>query len=414
MLNVADNRRWQLALVLMVTFFVAYLDRLNITFAVPLMAQEYGWSEEQTQSYGSLLMGIFYGAYGIANIFLTPFAARFGPRKSLLVVVTLWSLFTALGAWVSQWMMALIATRILLGAAEAVHVPMVSQLFKHWFPLEERARANSIFVAGLFLAVLLSPIMLVPLMSALGWQWGFVLIAFFGLLLSLPLVYFVVYNTPEEHPAISEQEKAFLLAGRQREEAVEADGLQWRDVIVMPTFLLLCVIGITNNIIALGVSSWLPTYFTSNRGVAFEDITLLVALPYVFSLLGIATWGYLGDKLNKRAVIGAFGSVAAGFAIYMGLNAENLYVVLGWFSLCMFTASAFNACEFALLQRIAPLSQAAHTMGMYNGLATLIGGGLGPAIVSPIISADGPVWIISALAVSNAVLLLTAYRILRY
>ena len=70
----AGHRRWQLALVLLVTFFVAYMDRLNITFAVPLMATEYGWSETQTREYGSLLMGLFYAGYGLANIFLTPFS----------------------------------------------------------------------------------------------------------------------------------------------------------------------------------------------------------------------------------------------------------------------------------------------------------------------------------------------------
>ena len=83
----SGHRRWQLSLVLMVTFFVGYLDRLNITFALPLMAAEFGWSEVQTQDYGSLLMGLFYGGYGLANIFLTPFAVRFGPRRSLLIII---------------------------------------------------------------------------------------------------------------------------------------------------------------------------------------------------------------------------------------------------------------------------------------------------------------------------------------
>ena len=83
----------------MVTFFVGYLDRLNITFAVPLMAQEYDWTDAQTRDYGSLLMGLFYAGYGLANMFLTPCAARFGPRNSLVFIIILWSLFTALGAW---------------------------------------------------------------------------------------------------------------------------------------------------------------------------------------------------------------------------------------------------------------------------------------------------------------------------
>ena len=50
---------------LLMTFFVGYMDRLNISFAVPLMALEFQWSEEQTREYGSLLMGLFYPAMAL-------------------------------------------------------------------------------------------------------------------------------------------------------------------------------------------------------------------------------------------------------------------------------------------------------------------------------------------------------------
>ena len=410
----AEQQRWRLALVLMVTFFVAYMDRLNISFAVPLMAAEYGWSEADTQSYGSLLMGIFYGAYGLGNLLLTPYAARLGPRRCLLLIVVLWSVFTAMGAWLSQWLIALMATRVLLGFSEAVHVPMVSQLFKLWFPVQERARANSIFVSGLFLAVLLSPLLLVPLMDSLGWRWGFVVIALAGLLLSLPLVVLFVRDTPAESPGITAEERAYIASGLEQAATEEQGGDIWRSLVLTKPFLLVLVVGIINNVVALGVSSWLPTYFTTARGVDFKDITWLVATPYLFSLLGIALWSNLGDRYNVRAGIGAFGCAGAGVLLYFALTAESMPVVLACFSLAVFMVSAFNACEFALLQRIAPLEHAAHGMGIYNGIATMIGGGLGPLIVSPIISADGPAWGISLIAFANACLLLWVYRLVRY
>ena len=134
----------------MVTLFVGFMDRLNITFALPLMAQEYGWTDAQVQVYGSRLLGMFYAAYGVANIFLTPFAARLGTRRSLMIIVVLWSVFTALGAFVSQFIMLLLASRILLGLAEGVHVPMMMTATQAWFPPAERSRANSIVAAGIF------------------------------------------------------------------------------------------------------------------------------------------------------------------------------------------------------------------------------------------------------------------------
>lgn len=411
---VLQERRWQLALVLCVTFFVGYLDRLNISFAVPLMAVEFGWSAEQTRDYGSLLMGLFYAGYGLANIFLTPLAARFGPRRSLLVIVTLWSLFTAMGAWVSQWLMLLMATRVLLGLSEGVHVPMVSQLIKTWFPREERARANSIFVSGLFLAVILSPLLLVPLMSWIGWRAGFILIALFGALVSLPLVLRFVHDRPSQGDGVGEAELDLITNGQAEEAAEYPDALTIRQLLRLPRFLLLGLIGIVNNVVALGMSSWLPTYFTNSRGIPFEEIAWLVAIPYTFSLLGIGVWATLGDRYNIRALLGAVGFSGAGVMIYLGLQAEALWLVLGCFSLGVFLISAFNACEFAMIQRIVPLQLAAPAMGIYNGCTTIIGGGLGPFIVSPIIGSGGPVWIISAIALVNAALLVLAWRVIRY
>lgn len=413
-LSMAAHRRWQMALVLMVTFFVAYMDRLNISFALPLMAREYGWSQEQTGDYGSLLMGLFYAGYGLANILLTPFAVRLGPRRSLLVIVVLWSLFTAMGAWVSQWLLLFMATRVLLGVGEGVHVPMMTQLTKTWFPREERARANSIFVSGLFLAVALSPIMLVPLMGGFGWRSGFVLLALFGLLVSLPLVYFLVYDSPHQHPRLSDPERAHIAAGRQREALEEDTGISWGALFAMPRFLLLVVIGIINNVVALGFTSWLPTYFTTTRNVPFEDITWLVAVPYAFSLLGIALWAWLGDRFNIRAPLAALGFATAGTVVYIALGSDSLPLVMACFATGVFMISAFNACEFAMIQRIVPLDKVAPAMGVYNGLTTIIGGGLGPFIVSPIIGAGGPVWIVSAIALANAALLLVAWRLIRY
>ena len=403
-----------MALVLMVTFFVGYMDRLNISFAVPLMAVELGWSESQTRDYGSLLMGLFYAGYGLANIFLTPFAARLGPRRSLTIIVCLWSLFTALGAWVAQWLLVLMATRVLLGISEGVHVPMMSQLTKTWFPLEERGRANSIFVSGLFLAVVLSPILLVPLMGGFGWRAGFVLLALFGLLISLPLVLLLVHDRPSQHPLISPAELAHIVAGREREAVDENAGLSLRELFTMPRFALLTIIGIINNLVALGFSSWLPTYFISARGVPFDEIAWLVAIPYTFSLLGIGAWAWLGDKLNIRSALAALGFAGAGLMIYVALQATGITVALLCISIGVFMISAFNACEFAMIQRIVPLDKVAPCMGVYNGVTTIIGGGLGPLIVSPIIGVGGPVWMISGIALVNAALLLLAWRIIRY
>ena len=411
---VMQQRRWQMSCVLLVSFLVAFLDRINVTFALPLMAVEYGWTEEQVREYGSLLMGLFYAGYGIANIFLTPFAAKIGPRRSLLLIIVLWSVFTALGAWVSQWIMLLLATRVLLGLSEGVHVPMMSTLVKTWFPREERARANSIIVSGVFLSVLLAPVVLVPIMSDFGWRAGFLLLAGVGVLISLPLVYWFVYDHPDQHSSLTAEEKALIAAGREREAAEEDGSAGWLELFAMPRFVLFMMTGILNNLLALGFTSWMPTYFTNKRGIPFEEITWLVAAPYAFSILGLVVWSFLGDRFNMRAAFGGIGFALAGAFIYVALGAESLTVVILCMSAAVFSISAYNACEFAMVQRLMPMDKIGPAMGIYNGLTAIIGGGLGPLVVSPIIGDGTGTWIISVLALINGMLLFQVYRLVRY
>lgn len=414
MTSLRVGHRWQLALVLMVTFFVAFMDRINITFALPLMAQEFNWTEAETQKYGSLLMGLFYGAYGLANILLTPIAARAGPRRSLMVIICLWSLFTAMGAWVSQLIMLLMASRVLLGLSEGVHVPMMTTLTKAWFPLEERARGNSIIVAGIFLAVLLAPLMLVPLMSTLGWRAGFLLLAASGALLSLPLVYRYVYNEPEQHAGVSGEELAHILASRELEAQAHTPGQGLREIFTHPVFMLFFLIGVFSNLLSIGISGWLPTYFTNKRGIPFEEITWLVTAPYAFSLVGVAVWSWIGDRFNVRSLVAGGGFALSGVVILIALGTESLWLVVVCMTAAVFLFSAYTANEFALVQRIVPMDRFAEVMGTYNGLTALIGGGLGPALMSPLIGDGEGTWIITAIAVVNGVLLFRFYRMVRY
>lgn len=388
---VAPGRdRWRLALVLGITLLVGYYDRLNVSFAIPLLALERGWTPEETETYGGSLMSLFYVGYGLANIFLSPVAARFGPRRSLAFMVILWSLFTALSAWVSASLVAFYATRVLLGLAEGVHFPMMNQLTQRWFPLRERSRANGVWISGLFLAVLTAPLVLVPLMNALGWRAGFVVLAAAGLLVSLPLVLRYVYDSPGTHPRLGDEERAALVDAAARDLATApettADAATLRRLATSRPFLMMLAAGILNNVVSLGISGWLPTYLTAKLGVPYASLSFFAALPYAFSLLGVAVWAVVGDRTGARARNAALGYFATGLLVYAALSVGAFVPTLALFSLATFTIATFNACEFAMMQRILPPVRIAAAVGLYNGLSTMIGGGLGPFVVGGILS----------------------------
>ncbi|MEM6538829.1 MAG: MFS transporter [Pseudomonadota bacterium] len=422
-----DTRRWRLAWVLMISLFVGYMDRVNISLALPLMATELGWTDAELKSNGELLFSVFYIGYGAANIFLSPLAARIGPRRSLIIIVILWSIFTAVGAFASQLMLAFIASRVLLGLSEGVHFPMMTALTERWFPENERGRANSIWIAGLFLAVLGSPVLLVPAMSVFGWRVGFWGLALAGLAITLPLILRFVYDDPADAPDVSRYRQTPVdgsIGDRETENTPDGYTGDSRGRVIRliqdPTFLLLLSAGILNNVVSLGLLSWVPSFFTRVKGLPYEDLAWAAALPYGASLIGVALWSNLGDRMSARAALAAIGYAGAGIAVFVSLTSSSIATVLTFFSVAVFFSAAYVAAEFALLQKALPRASIGGDVGLYNGLSTMIGGGLGPVIVSSIIGDPAEagsvetLLIIPIICFSIAALLAVAYKRLRY
>lgn len=177
---------WRIPLVLAITTFVHYLDRNTLALALPQIAAEHGWSNAETGLYGEWLLGAFYVSFGVVQIFLSPAAERWSPKGSLALSVAGFSVVTLLFWPLGGSLAVLVGLRLLLGAAESVHMPMNSAIIGRVFPPEARSRANSIYVGGILLALGLSPLLLVPLIGQIGWRKVFGLLGAGGLLVSLP------------------------------------------------------------------------------------------------------------------------------------------------------------------------------------------------------------------------------------
>lgn len=411
------SERWKLAATLGVTFLIAHYDRLNIALAMPLIALEQGWDSAQTATNGAVLMGLFYAGFGVANIFLSPLGQRVGARKSLIVMLMLWSLFTAMGAIASQVLVLLMASRVLLGLSEGIHPPMMNQLTNDWFAPSERSRANSTWISGLFLSILTAPIVLVPIMERFGWRAGFYALAVGGLLISLPLVWLFVHDKPTTHPRVS-PELARKLEAAAHYESI-ADGSPWR-LLRRPSFALMMVAGIINNMVALGIASWLPTYLAGLQGVRYADLTYLAAIPYAASVAGLALWAVIGDKTNRRSIVAGTGYLVAGAIAVGALTAGNhniVWLAVALFSVAVFFVSAHTASEFAIVQRIVPRGQIASGIGLFNGFTTMIGGGFGPYVLGGIIDGGAGIddlAVLFGLCTSITILLVMVSRRVNY
>lgn len=375
-----STTRWQIPVVLAVTVFINYLDRNNLSLAIPRLAQDFGWSDREVGSKGELLLAAFFLSYALSNMLLSPLAERFGAKRSVIVAIAAFSLVTILSAPLGGSFTALIVLRLLLGLGEGVHIPMLSAITSRWFASGERSRANAIWGSGILLSTAIAPLIVVPLTQLWGWRPTFAVLGLGGMLLSIPLVYLLV---PDERLGTGRQSVAGTTLNDARENIRLIN--YRRD----PRFWLAVAGGSLNAFCAFGLLNWLPTYFNRAKGINFEQLQWPLALVFTAGIVGIALMAYLGDKLQRRTQLAGVGFLIAGGMVYIASTTDSVELLVLFFAIAVFCQSAYGAQEYAIVQRILPADRVGAGTGLYNGLSVLLGGVGGSLIPGSIVAATG-------------------------
>ncbi|HET9109635.1 MAG TPA: MFS transporter [Ktedonobacterales bacterium] len=413
----ARSVRWRIPVVFGVTFFVNYLDRNNLALALPIIANEFGWSDKQTGEYGQYLLGAFFLALGLSNIFLSPLAQRIGPRRSVILAIASFSVVTILQAPLGQYLIILIMLRLLLGVGEGFHVPMMSEITSRWFPRNERSRANAIWNVGILLATALGPLILVPLITSIGWRPAFAVLGVAGMLISIPLVLLVVRNEPRREDGVSEAELAYIRHGSGAEVSKETASPS-ASYLRSPSFWLMALAGTLNAFCGFGVLNWLPTYFARTKGIDFSNLGWPLAIIFSAGVVGVLFMAALGDRVNRRVLLMSGGYIVAAGMLYFATTMMSLIPLVALFALGVFFQSAYTGQEFAVVQRIVPDTSVGSGSGVYNGLSILIGGVGGSIVPGTIVAITGSftagMLSIVCGAVLAAIALFVLARVVRY
>ncbi|MDV2997894.1 MAG: hypothetical protein N4J56_007599 [Chroococcidiopsis sp. SAG 2025] len=167
-----------------------------------------------------------------------------------------------------------------------------------------------------------------------------------------------------------------------------------------------------------GILNWLPTYFNRAKGIDFERLGYPLAIIFTAGIVGIALMAYLGNKLQRRALLASIGFALAGVFVYIASSVNQLAILVLCFVLAVFCESAYGAQEYALVQRLLPSHRAGAGTGLYNGLSMLFGGVGGSLIPGSIVavtgSFDAAIFSIVAGALLAAFVMLLLARVLRY
>ncbi len=185
------------------TFLLAMIvlfDRILISVAKDPVAESLQLNDKQM----GWVLSIFALGYAL---FQTPsgmLADRFGARKVLTAVVSIWSLFTALTGAVWNFI-SLLFVRFLFGVGEAGAFPGIAQTIYKWVPVKERGIVHGInFSGGRIGAAIALPIV-AWLIELTSWRMTFVILGLFGIAWAL-IWYLWFRDDPEDHPAIDANE----------------------------------------------------------------------------------------------------------------------------------------------------------------------------------------------------------------
>ena len=286
--------------ILFVGYVIAYLDRINVSFAKLAMAKGLGFGD---RVYG-IGAGIFFIGYFAAEIPSNVVMHAVGARRWLARIMITWGLLSAATLWVREpW--HFYGLRFVLGLAEAGFFPGVILYLTYWYPASFRGRWTATFMTAIPLSGVVGAPMSGLLMQSLdgawgwaGWQWMFLVEAIPACVLGLVILR-RLEDGIDEATWLSRQEKERLHAAIAAENTTRA-ALPLGQALRTPLlwgFALLYFCVITG---LYGIGFWLPTIIAAMGVKDTLHVGLLTAIPYAVAALAMVLVSHSADRRDER------------------------------------------------------------------------------------------------------------------
>ncbi|MDC4493467.1 MFS transporter [Acinetobacter baumannii] len=328
---------------LMLCYFCAYLDRVNVGFAKLQMMSDLQFSEAV---YG-LGAGIFFIGYFLCEVPSNIVLHKVGARRWIARIMITWGILSGCFAFVqTEWQFYTL--RFLLGVAEAGLAPGLLLYLTYWFPSYRRARMTVLW----FIAIPISGMIGGPLSGLImdrmsgvhgwfGWQWMFVIEAIPTVIVGL-LVLAVLKDSVQDANWLTQDEKNLVKQELAQDNQHKEGHASVKEFIADKRLWLLVGIYFCVVMGQYAITFWLPTLIR-NSGISDNwHIGLLTSLPYMCAIVVMILAGRSGDHFQERRwhliIPMCAGAIALTFAT---LFASNL--TLSLICLCIAASGVLTA-----------------------------------------------------------------------
>jgi ACS family tartrate transporter-like MFS transporter len=361
--------------VISIGYGLAYMDRVNISFAALQMNRDLQFS---ATVYG-LGAGLFFIGYALCEVPSNLLLLRFGAKRWLARIMFTWGLLAAAMVFV-RTPLEFYTLRFLLGMAEAGFFPGVIYYLTLWFPVRMRARAVSRFYIALPLA---STVMgslagwLLGLNGRLGltgWQWLFLVEGLPAALFSI-VILFLLPDSPEHASWLTDEEKSWIARtlGQEAEHAQLGHGAGVMQALLSSKVWLLGLFFFCVLTCNYGYSFSAPAMLRGASAWTVSTVGYIVAAIGVGGALGMLWGGASSDRTGERRWHIVLPCCVMGASLLMASYAEHPWMLAAALALNFVAYNAMQGpalsvpTEFLAGRAAAAGIAAMNTITMFSG-----------------------------------------------
>ena len=376
------------AIVVTGTFLLSvllYVDRVCISTAKGPITQELGLTDTQ---FGWVMSSF---AIGYA-LFQTPsgmLADKIGGRKILAAIVMIWSLFTGLSALAWNYT-SLLVVRFLFGAGEAGAFPGMARAVYSWIPTGERGLVKGINFSGSRLGAAFALPVLATTIDSLGWKLTFAVLMGIGCLWSIAW-WLWFRDDPMDHPTISKEELAYIVAHRQAgADTAPAGKLPLGRMFRSAGLWLMMVQYLFANFTTFFCLTWLYPHVKATYKLNSADAGLYAMLPLLCGAVGNVFSGWLVDRIYasgrhalSRKLPAIFGFALTAVGMVISVRQAEVGPAIFWLSLAVFGVDMVLSPSWSFCIDIGGkhAGQVSGTMNMAGNIGSAIIGPLFPTLL---------------------------------
>jgi ACS family tartrate transporter-like MFS transporter len=373
-------------------YFVAYLDRNNVGFAKLTMSEDIGLS---ASAYG-LGAGIFFLGYALLEIPSNGGMYRFGARRWIARILISWGIFATAMALVNGET-TFYVVRFLLGAAEAGFFPAILFYLTLWFPAAQRVTVLGIFILAQPISNALGApvsgllLQLEGVMGLHGWQWLYIIEGIPAILLGV-LTPILMTDRPSHAKWLETDEREWLTKTMDEELAHKQKGAPHHFLAGLkdPRTIAYSALyfGLVCGIYGLGL--WMPTIVAALGKFNTTQVGFIVAIPYTIAAVFVYFWGRRSDRTGNRVMHASISMVMAAIGLVAAGSLVQVNAILALIALTLAAMGIYSAIAPFLAMPSTALVGAAAAAGlaMVNSLGNL-GGFVAPYAVGLLNDATG-------------------------